>query len=242
MKKFLLSALLLGAGVAAASAQSFDFYVTNTATRETNDSGMEIWVPKDYVKVEEGKTYEITNAIPYYVDDSNPDDYYAQYQLMAYTKIVNHTSSELTVNINCQLDGQLATNISDFGYDAHLGFAHCVGGQCVQGDPFDATVSANSETETAVGEHIGYEMEAYKSGLIDQITMEATYNVTVKNGSEVLNFKLHYAKTAGAAVDEIGASDAPAVFYNLQGIQVATPEAGQLYIKRQGNKVSKVIF
>jgi len=36
--------------------------------------------------------------------------------------------------------------------------------------------------------------------------------------------------------------DAPAVYYNLQGIQIAQPAAGQLYIKRQGNKSEKVIY
>lgn len=36
-------------------------------------------------------------------------------------------------------------------------------------------------------------------------------------------------------------SDAPAEYFNLQGVRVAEPENG-LYIKRQGNKVSKVII
>lgn len=42
------------------------------------------------------------------------------------------------------------------------------------------------------------------------------------------------------AVDEIGAADnAPAVYYNLQGVEVANPENG-IFIRRQGNKVTKV--
>ncbi len=42
------------------------------------------------------------------------------------------------------------------------------------------------------------------------------------------------------AVDEIGASDnAPAFYYNLQGVEVANPENG-IFIRRQGNKVTKV--
>lgn len=36
-------------------------------------------------------------------------------------------------------------------------------------------------------------------------------------------------------------NDTPAVYYNLQGIQVANPVSGNLYIKRQGNDVKKVL-
>jgi hypothetical protein len=40
-------------------------------------------------------------------------------------------------------------------------------------------------------------------------------------------------------VDET--SDAPVEYYNLQGVRVANPQGG-LFIKRQGNKASKVII
>ena len=46
-------------------------------------------------------------------------------------------------------------------------------------------------------------------------------------------------------VDEIFAADndadAPVEFFNMQGQKVVEPAAGQLLIRRQGNKVSKVI-
>ncbi len=44
------------------------------------------------------------------------------------------------------------------------------------------------------------------------------------------------------AVEADDLSDAPVVYYNLQGIQTAHPVSGQLYIKRQGNKSEKIIF
>ena len=43
------------------------------------------------------------------------------------------------------------------------------------------------------------------------------------------------------AIEDIEAADAPVEYYNLQGIRVANPTSG-LYIKRQGNKVTKVIL
>lgn len=66
----------------------------------------------------------------------------------------------------------------------------------------------------------------------------AGYKLVGENGNLVL------AKAGGTtAIDEIGADgiDAPVEYYNIQGIRVENPEHG-LYIKRQGNKVSKVIF
>lgn len=51
-----------------------------------------------------------------------------------------------------------------------------------------------------------------------------------------------YSKS-GAGVGDILTDDsnAPAEYYNLQGVRVANPAAGNLYIVRQGNKVSKTI-
>ena len=38
-----------------------------------------------------------------------------------------------------------------------------------------------------------------------------------------------------------GADDSEAVYYNLQGVRVANPAAGNLYIKVQGDKATKVL-
>lgn len=46
------------------------------------------------------------------------------------------------------------------------------------------------------------------------------------------------------AIEDVVADEenAPAEYYNLQGVRVAYPAAGQIYIQRQGNKVVKVRF
>ncbi len=49
-------------------------------------------------------------------------------------------------------------------------------------------------------------------------------------------------KTTPQGVDEIDVdTNAPVKYYNLQGVEVANPEAGQLVIMRQGTKVTKTI-
>ncbi len=44
----------------------------------------------------------------------------------------------------------------------------------------------------------------------------------------------------GTAISDIAAEDAPVEYFNLQGVRINQPEAGQIVIRRQGNKVSKI--
>jgi len=37
-------------------------------------------------------------------------------------------------------------------------------------------------------------------------------------------------------------SDAPVEYFNLQGVRIAYPQAGQILIRRQGDKVEKIRF
>ncbi len=52
-------------------------------------------------------------------------------------------------------------------------------------------------------------------------------------------------KPGQGAVEEIeatGEAYAPAEYFNLQGIRVANPRAGELVIERRGSKVTKTII
>lgn len=76
---------------------------------------------------------------------------------------------------------------------------------------------------------------------MEQLTLKAKYNMTATANGQTLHFTLLFDRSASTSVGSIEASDAPAVYYNMQGIQVANPEVGQIYIVRKGDKVSKVI-
>lgn len=61
-----------------------------------------------------------------------------------------------------------------------------------------------------------------------------------------INLDIDIEALANAGVEGIAAdaefdANAPVEYFNLQGIRVATPEGGQLLIKRQGKKVEKVV-
>ena len=99
------------------------------------------------------------------------------------------------------------------------------------------TLSVNGDLTAGVARNL----------MIDAMTMgvdpfDASCEITMYlDGDEDNTFEftlnMHYDSSS---VDEIGAADnAPAVYYNLQGVEVANPENG-IFIRRQGNKVTKV--
>lgn len=55
------------------------------------------------------------------------------------------------------------------------------------------------------------------------------------------NLPVLYKKSSASSIFEVvDNEDAPVVYYNLQGVQVENPSAG-IYIRRQGNKTTKVL-
>lgn len=74
---------------------------------------------------------------------------------------------------------------------------------------------------------------------------ESSYFWPMTNTKIVLDLDLDTVAESGVegiAADAEFDVNAPAEYFNLQGIRVATPEAGQLLIKRQGNKATKVVI
>ena len=55
------------------------------------------------------------------------------------------------------------------------------------------------------------------------------------------DYSLYRDTTAGIADIIVDSADAPAEYFNLQGVRVENPTPG-LYIRRQGNKVSRIII
>lgn len=60
-------------------------------------------------------------------------------------------------------------------------------------------------------------------------------------GIKVRDLKVYATKDIPSGIETIDATDAPAEYYNLQGMRVANPTAG-IYICRQGSKTFKVLI
>ena len=85
----------------------------------------------------------------------------------------------------------------------------------------------------------------YITGVADGVLAGSgnnTQTVTLAGSAQIS--KITVAYSGGSGVEDITATDenAPAEYYNLQGVRVANPAAGNLYIKRQGTKTTKVVF
>lgn len=74
-----------------------------------------------------------------------------------------------------------------------------------------------------------------------EYTVRSSYDGNVPENREHVVFSDYYDVIAADVTDVEIDENAPAEYYNLQGVRVANPTTG-LYIRRQGNSVSKVVI
>lgn len=100
-----------------------------------------------------------------------------------------------------------------------------------------ATAKAAAENAKAFEGKLVYEAEALKNAAKEDVKVEfkATVGKTEIAGESA-------PSTTTGIEDVTVEGEGEAEYYNLQGLRVAQPEAGQLYIKRQGGKAVKVRF
>ena len=80
----------------------------------------------------------------------------------------------------------------------------------------------------------------YKLASVEAGTYNITVVVTVFNNAPSL-YVTNFEKVTSTGIDGVIVDEnAPVEYYNLQGVRVANPENG-LYIRRQGNKATKVL-
>lgn len=78
---------------------------------------------------------------------------------------------------------------------------------------------------------------AYKNG-----TLRVTYTPGKKDASAVKTLQILNSETVTGINAAIADSDAPVEYFNLQGVRIAYPQAGQILIRRHGDKVEKILF
>ena len=102
------------------------------------------------------------------------------------------------------------------------------------GDPLDPTLKCTLTTD---GELYTLTLP-YHSCTVYASTAEAFYYGSAD--VSVLTFTKPSSGVANISVDSN--ANAPVEYFNLQGVRVANPEAGQLVIRRQGTTVEKVVL
>lgn len=103
------------------------------------------------------------------------------------------------------------------------------------------------ETEDQLYIYNGFNQGGAEFTSIDELEVGAVVTIsgtlTEYNGEPEMargNYIVEYVSPAG--VEGIAADNAPAVYYNLQGVRVNNPEQGGIYIIRQGSKTRKAII
>ena len=99
------------------------------------------------------------------------------------------------------------------------------------------TAKAAAENAKAFEGKLIYEADALKNAAKEDVKVEfkATVGKTVVAGESA-------PSTTSGIEDVTVEGEGEAEYFNLQGLRVAQPEAGQLYIKRQSGKAVKVRF
>ena len=92
-----------------------------------------------------------------------------------------------------------------------------------------ASVAAESGMNTAV------------IGLARKGDFELRLQDAAGNASETKSYKIDGNATGVEDIAVDGVEDGEAVYYNMQGVRVANPAAGSLYIRVQGSKAAKVL-
>ena len=104
----------------------------------------------------------------------------------------------------------------------------------------DIEMTTTGDSAFAITEEVeGDNMQRSWTG--EAKAVRISYTPTSSNKA-IKTLKVTYE--VSTAIEDVvaDAENAPAEYYNLQGVRVAYPAAGQIYIQRQGNKVVKVRF
>jgi len=219
MKTLLLSMAAVAVASLTAYAEDYEFLV---GTQVENKA------VTDFVPAQDGAEYVVHPHVQVV------NEMISQVDCDIYPKAINNTDAPIQVVVN-------ATLVQDNSVlPAGCFFQTCFGGQCVS-VPITTTLQAQASTPGTPGEHFGYSYTAFgSSDPLGDLQLDAKYNITVDmgNGAKTLSFVVHYLSEA-AGISGIEATDAKAVYYNMQGMRVNEPVKGELYIVRQGSKTFK---
>ena len=234
MKKILLSVALVAMSVFSMSALSFKVEVNG-------------------VEIKEGDEIELTELEP----GTLPGDQC----IIAHMVLTNLTSNDINASVLGVVDGfaQAPTATGNMAEMPQFCFDNCYpfmdeklgeDGIWVTDGIFEAGGSCKFEpnqVRTGDKAHVEYRPAYEGMGFWDVQELYPGVSIlkfTLKNNddeSDAISFNIKFNYKGNDAIDGIEADNAVAEYYNFQGMKVANPEKGGMYIVRRGAKVSKEI-
>lgn len=119
-----------------------------------------------------------------------------------------------------------------------------IDGQCVLGGADWGTKKGyiDNDDPTSMEVHIEY-MDLMGTGAPTFETLSTIQVFYSDTPEDVLTVYVKTLPEEFAGISNVTIdNNAPSVYYNLQGVQVANPVQGNIYIVRQGNKAAKILF
>ncbi|MCM1490611.1 MAG: hypothetical protein NC095_07290 [Muribaculum sp.] len=223
MKKFLLTAIL-AAMTASMNAESFADYFKLTFGDKV---------------IENGQTVTEDTYYDEYADLGFDD--LKSYMAAATVKATNVNDESLNLDFNMTCVNE-KTAMFQLCYDFESAPGNCLGAQNGQ-----VTSPANLRSIEA-GSFIKLDIHEVD---IQDFTTPTTFKLDLSarvgdmklEGSDcTIYVNFTHTKDITAAVDGIEVDAASAEYFNLQGVKVAQPEKGSIYIVRKGSKVTKQLF
>ena len=118
------------------------------------------------------------------------------------------------------------------------------GGQCHNINEVGKSMSSNYTLTANEPKTIQVEFALFDKGdeqNLEDLKIDYEFSVEVTIGNETSTVYMYGDKSPAGVEDITVDSNAPAVYFDLQGRKVANPEKG-IYIKRQGAKATKVVL
>lgn len=235
MKKLLLLAAV-AATFASASAETFSDVFTLTYNDQTIADGQTITVDEFVDQNADMKDDPVYG--PYYEPDLK-----AVAQLKATNKSGSAQSIHYVLSVVSPSSDVFWANGSGYGNATLCYNFENGGGQCTSAK--DGVVESTTESSVAPGSFVTLDIDHNFFTKMDPVTFKLeleAVGASSTSGKTTVNVSFTHSKDVSAAVDGIEADSAAAEYYTLQGIRVAEPQKGNLYIVRNGKNVSKRIF
>ncbi len=138
-------------------------------------------------------------------------------------------------------EGEVTVNFTLTEIDNYTPFEICWPFQCM---PYKDGIATTSGTVGTTPAHIDIHIMVDKTAENPDVSLAGGMNkVRIDSGSETLEFTLKGLPAEEASVDgNFVDENSPAEYFTIQGVRVAEPQKGQIYIMRKGGKVAKRIF
>lgn len=237
MKKFLLLATL-AASMLTAKADDFSQYfkVTCDGTELTNGQTLTIdYYYDDYVRED-----------PSILDD-DPD--YDEFEYMSQASLVATNMKNSSQKIKYALQ-RISPTLEESPLGGPAGYYQLCykfndhPGSCTGAMGSDPVVTSPDNIDpVSAGGYI--QMDVDQTTILDFSPATFQLDLSVANvpGAEATFYiKFTHQKDITLAVDKVEVADQTEKYFNLQGIRVANPEKGNIYVVRKGSKVYKKIF